>query len=143
MLLMKKVEVMDYHHQMNLKVRDYECDMQHVVNNAVYQQYLEHARHEFFHESEINFAQLAKEGINLVVIRAEVDYKSSLKSGDDFWIGSNIQKISRVRFCFLQDIYRQSDNRLMVQAKVIGTALNHKGRPFAYDGLITMMNQWR
>jgi acyl-CoA thioester hydrolase len=124
-------------------VRDYECDIQHVVNNAVYQQYLEHARHEFLQESAINFAQLTEEGINLVVIRAEIDYKSSLKSGDEFWVGSKIQKVSRVRFCFLQDIYRQSDNCLMVQGKIIGTALNHKGRPFEYGGIVTMMDQWR
>ena len=32
-----------FRHEM--KVRDYECDIQGVVNNANYQHYLEHARH--------------------------------------------------------------------------------------------------
>jgi acyl-CoA thioester hydrolase len=32
---------------LEMKVRDYECDMQGIVNNAVYQNYLEWARHEY------------------------------------------------------------------------------------------------
>ena len=59
-------------HCLDLKVRDYECDLQGVVNNAVYQNYLEHARHEFLLSRGIDFSALAREGINLVVIRAEL-----------------------------------------------------------------------
>ncbi|MCP4188209.1 MAG: acyl-CoA thioesterase, partial [Gammaproteobacteria bacterium] len=47
-----------YSHQLEFKVRDYECDMQAVVNNGVYQNYLEHARHDFLHSKGINFAEL-------------------------------------------------------------------------------------
>ena len=38
------------------KVRDYECDMQGIVNNGVYFNYLEHARHEFLLHKGIDFA---------------------------------------------------------------------------------------
>ena len=34
-----------YLHEHSFEVRDYECDLQGVVNNAVYMHYLEHARH--------------------------------------------------------------------------------------------------
>ncbi|ACE86146.1 acyl-CoA thioesterase [Cellvibrio japonicus] len=117
----------------DFKVRDYECDMQGVVNNAVYQNYLEHARHEFLLAKGINFAELARQKINLVVLRAELDYKLSLTSGDEFYITVELAQSSRVRFDFLQHIYRRADNRLMLAAKITGTSVNERGRPFVPD----------
>lgn len=121
--------VPDYDFRLDLEVRDYECDMQGVVNNAVYQNYLEHARHEFIKQLGLNFAELTRRRINLVVVRAELDYKGSLTSGDRFWIGIRLEKISPLRFCFFQDIFREKDGRLMLAGKIIGTALNERGRP--------------
>ena len=48
---------------LELAVRDYECDLQGVVNNAVYQNYLEHARHEYLKSIGIDFAALTAQGI--------------------------------------------------------------------------------
>jgi acyl-CoA thioester hydrolase len=119
----------DYIFKLDLKVRDYECDMQGIVNNAVYQNYLEHCRHEFLLSKGINFDKLTQKKIFLVVVRAELDYKTSLRGGDFFWIGVNLERISPIRFVFLQDIFRSSDQRLVLSARTIGTALNEKGRP--------------
>jgi acyl-CoA thioester hydrolase len=121
---------MNYSHRLEFKVRDYECDMQGVVNNAVYQNYLEHARHDFLLSKGINFAELTAKGIHLMVLRAELDYRQSLRSNDKFVVCSNIQQISKLRFAFLQDIYRDSDQQLMLQARVIGTSINARGRPY-------------
>jgi acyl-CoA thioester hydrolase len=126
---------MDYRFKLDFKVRDYECDLQGVVNNSVYQNYLEHTRHEFLLDSGIDFAELARQQINLVVVRAELDYKTPLTSGDAFWVGLNVEQSSRLRFDFLQDIYRGSDDRLVLKARVTGTALNERGRPFVPDML--------
>ena len=119
----------DYDARLEFLVRDYECDMQGVVNNAVYQNYLEHARHEFIKTLGVDFAELARQKINLVVIRAELDYKLPLVGSDRFWIGTRLEKISPLRFAFFQDIYREPDNALIVQARIVGTALNERGRP--------------
>ena len=126
---------MEYLHTIEFKVRDYECDMQGVVNNGVYQNYLEHARHEFLQTQAVNFAEVTAQGINLVVVRAELDYRDSLKSNDRFKVCSNLQRLSKLRFEFLQDIFRLSDSRLMLQARIIGTSINAKGRPFAPEFL--------
>jgi len=62
--------IKEYLFQLKLKVRDYECDIQGIVNNAVYQNYLEHTRHEFIKTAYIDFAKLHEEGIDPVVYRA-------------------------------------------------------------------------
>lgn len=126
---------MKYDYKIELKVRDYECDIQGIVNNAVYMNYLEHARHEYLLAQGIDFVELAKQNINLVVIRAELDYKFPLKSGDKFWISVNFEKLSAIRFAFKQDIYRSEDDKLILKANIIGTSLNEKGRPFAAPDL--------
>jgi acyl-CoA thioester hydrolase len=132
---------MNYTHSLDFKVRDYECDMQGLVNNGIYQNYLEHARHEFLLCKGINFAEMATNKINLVVVRAELNYRDSLKSGDRFKVCSNIQQISKVRFEFLQGIYRIADSKQMLNARIIGTSLNERGRPFKLNVLSQLFDE--
>ncbi|HMM12262.1 MAG TPA: acyl-CoA thioesterase [Bacteroidales bacterium] len=113
-----------------LKVRDYECDMQGIVNNAVYQHYLEHARHEFLLAHGLSFAGLTAVGILLVVKRIEIDYHSPLRSGDSFEVQCGTSRISPLRFAFIQKIVRLPDGKPVVDARVIGTSINTQGRPF-------------
>ena len=120
----------NYRFMLDFSVRDYECDMQGIVNNAVYQNYLEHTRHEFLQSVGLDFDRFTRDGIHLVVVRAELDYKQPLKSGDRFWIGLNIQRQSRLKFVFLQDIYRSSDERLIMKARITASGLNARGRPW-------------
>ncbi len=121
---MKKIE-----HKSEFYVRDYECDMQGVVNNAVYQNYLEHARHLLLKDIGIDFGELTRRGIMLTVIRTELDYKSPLMSGDKFVIGTTMEKISPLRFIFIQRIVKSPEETLVVKAKVFGTSLNSRRRP--------------
>jgi acyl-CoA thioester hydrolase len=58
-----------------------------------------------------------------------MDYLYPLRSGDQFSVGLNLERVSRVRFGFLQDIFRLSDSKPILKAKVIGTALNEAGKP--------------
>lgn len=107
----------NYIYKLTLKVRDYECDIQGVVNNSVYQNYLEHARHEFLESIGSNFKQLHEEGIDAMVSRIEIDYKTSLTSGDEFEVRLFLER-EGVKLIFHEDIYRLPDNKLCAKGKV-------------------------
>ena len=127
------------HFSLEMKVRDYECDMQGRVNNAVYQNYLEHARHEFLLSRQISFADLARRGINLVVIRAELDYKLPLTSGESFVVDLHLERVSALRFVFSQEIRRTSDQKLVLAAKILATAVNEQGQPALPPEVVTLL----
>lgn len=107
----------NYIHQLPMKVRDYECDLQGIVNNANYQHYLEHARHEFLLEANISFAELHEQGIDPVVSRINIIYKHPLKSRDEF-VCKLYMKKEGIRYIFYQDIFSVPDNKLIISATV-------------------------
>lgn len=123
---------MSHRFELLFKVRDYECDLQGIVNNSVYQNYLEHTRHEFLLEQGMCFSSLAKKGVDLVVTRIELDYKKPLRSKDEFIVQLSTQKLGRIRGEFHQRIYRCSDNALILDGRIQCTSVNEKGRPFSF-----------
>ncbi|MBM7867230.1 acyl-CoA thioesterase [Heliobacterium gestii] len=118
----------NYQYEVAFQVRDYECDLQGVVNNAVYLHYLEHGRHEFLYAKGIDFARLHQEGKDLVLIRIEADYKLPLRSRDRFVVRMNVVREGRLRLVFIQDLYRLPDEKLVLKAKATGVCV-HKGKP--------------
>ncbi|MFW5755571.1 MAG: acyl-CoA thioesterase [Tangfeifania sp.] len=114
--------------ELELQVRDYECDIQGIVNNSVYQNYLEHCRHKFLEKIGLSFAQLHNNGVDAVVIRAELNYKFPLRPGDSFIVRLKMAKQGRLRIIFNQQVIRKHDNKLMVDARITA-ALTRNGRP--------------
>ncbi|WP_321346474.1 acyl-CoA thioesterase [uncultured Draconibacterium sp.] len=122
----------NHHFQLEMQVRDYECDIQGIVNNAVYQNYLEHTRHKFLNHVGLDFAKLHDEGIDAVVIKAELEYKFPLRPGDDFLVRLKIGKQGRLRIVFLQEVIRKTDEKLMVKGRIT-SVLTRNGRPLSPD----------
>lgn len=131
-----------YQHRLAFLVRDYECDLQGIVNNANYQHYLEHARHQFLLEAQIDFAALFDAGILLNVVRVELDYKLPLRSKDRFEVRTYVTE-EGVRLIFQQDIYRLPDEKPVLLGRITGVAI--KGgrpmRPSAVPGLSGLLTQ--
>ena len=111
---------------MEFAVRDYECDLQGVVNNAVYLNYLEHTRHSFLLSRGVDFAALHAEGIDAMVSRIEIDYKRPLRSGDSFESRLDHRPEGKLRHVFDQELIRRGE--VMVLARVV-TVVVRDGRP--------------
>lgn len=111
-----------YIFELEMKVRDYECDIQGVVNNSVYQNYLEHTRHEFLEANHLSFAELHDRGVDAMVSSIEIAYKTALRPGDSFISKLYVAK-EGVRYVFHQVIHRKSDNKLAIKAKVHAVAV--------------------
>lgn len=115
-----------YSYELAFKVRDYECDLQGIVNNANYQHYLEHTRHEFLLSVGISFAALHEQGTDGVVARINMAFKTPLRSGDEFVSKLYIRK-EGIKYVFYQDIFRAADNKVVVKA-VVETVFLINGR---------------
>ena len=107
----------EYIFKLEMKVRDYECDLQGVVNNSNYQHYMEHTRHEYLESLGENFGVMHENGIDAFVSKVEIKYKHSLRSGDKFLSCMNVRR-EGIKLVFEQDIYRMSDNVLATTGKV-------------------------
>jgi len=111
------MEPKKYRYELQMKVRDYECDLQGIVNNANYQHYIEHTRHEFLLSEGVSFAQLHEQGVDAVVARLNMAFKVPLKSGDEFLSCLNVKK-EGIKYVFYQDIYRLPDHKVVIKAQV-------------------------
>lgn len=96
---------MTYHFETIMQVRDYECDLQGIVNNANYLHYAEHTRHLFLKQQGVSFAEMHSKGEDAVAARMTLQFKSPLRSDDTFRSCIRLKK-DGVKYVFYQDIYR-------------------------------------
>ena len=108
---------MEYDFETRMEVRDYECDIEGIVNNANYLHYLEHTRHLFLKSRNLSFAEMHRKGVDAVVARMNLQYKVPLRCDDEFVSRLSVSK-EGIRYLFRQDIYRLPDEKLCVKAVV-------------------------
>ena len=107
----------EYVFELEMKVRDYECDAQGIVNNANYLHYMENTRHEFLQSLGVSFSELQKQHIIPVVARVDIKYHTSLTGGEIF-VSKLKYTREGVKLVFFQEIYRKKDDKLCAKAKV-------------------------
>ena len=113
----------------DLTVRTYELDQYGVVNNAVYQNYLEQARSEFLAEAGVDTAQVAGAGRSLALSQISIKYLGPLVSGDAFQIRTSVARLTGVRTVFRQRIIKDSTGALILEAEAVAVFLDERGRP--------------
>ena len=74
----------------------------------------------------VSFADLHTQGIDPVVARITISFKTPLKSGDQF-VSKLYLKKEGIKYVFYQDIFRKEDNKIVVKA-VVDTVCVVNGR---------------
>ena len=100
-----------------MQVRDYECDIEGIVNNANYLHYCEHTRHLFLKGCGLSFAEMHRKGVDAVVARMQLQYKVPLRPDDEFFSRLRLTK-EGIKFIFHHDIFRDCDEQLCFRGKV-------------------------
>lgn len=108
---------MEYCFETLMTVRDYECDIEGIVNNANYLHYCEHTRHLFLKECGLSFAEMHRKGVDAVVARMQMQFKTPLRPDDKFWSRLRLTK-EGIKYVFHHDLFRASDNQLCFRGKV-------------------------
>lgn len=111
------VMIRNYIFQTRMQVRDYECDIEGIVNNANYLHYCEHTRHLFLKECGLSFAEMHEKGVDAVVARMSMQFKVPLRPDDEMLSCLKLTK-EGIKYVFHHDIYRASDEQICFRAKV-------------------------
>ena len=107
----------NYIFETRMEVRDYECDIEGIVNNANYLHYIEHTRHLFLRSKGASFAEMHARGIDAVVARMTMQFKSPLRCDDEFISRLALRK-EGIKYVFNQDLYHAEDERLAFRSTV-------------------------
>ena len=128
------MEQKKYIFETRMEVRDYECDIQGIVNNANYLHYTEHTRHRFLKSLGVCFAYLHNKGVDAVVAPMQLTYKVPLTCDDEIISRMGLKK-QGLRWVFNHDLFRASDEQLCFHADVdLVTLINGRlGNSKEYD----------
>jgi len=106
-----------------LRVRWAEVDMQSVVFNGHYLTYFDVALTEYWRAVKLpSPLSQAKEGVELFVKKATLDYHASAKFDDDLQIGVRASRVGKTSLTILLEIYR--DKTLLVSGEMIYVYVN-------------------
>jgi len=84
-------------HTLNLRVRYPEVDAMGYLHHSRFLQYFEMGRVELLRESGFSYADLEKQGIFFVVVKAEVRYKAPARYDEQIQLLTRIVKQTHVR----------------------------------------------
>ena len=104
-----------YIFETRMQVRDYECDIEGIVNNANYLHYCEHTRHLFLQQCGLSFAEMHEKGVDAVLARMTMQFKTPLRPDDEFISRLRLTK-EGIKYVFHHDIFRAADDKLCFRA---------------------------
>jgi len=107
------------------KIRYSDTDAQGIVFNANYLRYVDDAIVDYFDALTVNWSQMNERGYDLVLGRAEIDFRSPGRLGDVLSTGVRVESVGTSSIVFDISIVDATD-RLVVAGKEIQVMVDHQ-----------------
>lgn len=100
-----------------------------VVYYSRYFEFFEQARTEMLKGINLIVTDIEKEGYYLPVVSATADYKEGARFEDKIIIRTMIKKLPQARMKIDYEVYRKTDNRLLVTGHTVHGFIDKDGKP--------------
>ena len=91
------------------RVRYYETDRMGIVHHSNYIRWFEEARMDYVRRAGIDYADIEKQGVLMVVTGVDCEYRSPLRYGDTVEIETRLSSWNGVRCAFSYRVFRQGE----------------------------------
>ncbi|MEK6742715.1 MAG: YbgC/FadM family acyl-CoA thioesterase [Nitrospirota bacterium] len=111
-----------------VKIYYEDTDCGNVVYYANYLKYMERGRTEFLADHGFNVSELAAQGTVFVVVRAEIDYRSSGRLGETIVVKTWIAEKTRTSLLFSHTMSDKASGRLIAEAQARLVCVDPSGK---------------
>lgn len=121
----------DYRHITQVRVRTFEVDSQGIVHNINYLKYFEIGRVEYRRNLGYTILRsgIFNDGLKVVVVHNDIDYKSFAYLDDLLSVYTKISWIKNSSFCFEQIVVNDESKNIICNGKGILVNLNSANEP--------------
>ena len=113
------MDLSEFRHKYQLRVRSFEIDSQGIVHNSIYLQYLEVGRIEYRRSYGYKLLKsgMFDDGLKVVVVNNSIDYKGFAYLDEVLNIYTKISCIKNSSFYFHQVIEKESDKSIVCEGR--------------------------
>lgn len=125
---------------MDIRIYYEDTDCGGVVYYANYLKYFERARTHYIEQRGFSVASLMAEGTVFVVVRTEVDYRSSARYGETIVIETAVSDVTPASFTFSHVLREKVSGRIVVEGSARLAATDGNGKVKRLDkGLVAAL----
>lgn len=116
----------DFHFHHDIRVRFADTDLQGIVFNANYLTFYDVAWTEYFREIGLTWKEMIDSGVDTVLARTEMVFKSPAKFDEILEVHTRISKVGNTSLTFEFEIYPQNEDRLIGSASSLYVCVDPK-----------------